>query len=305
MAAGITRGIFNVQGHRGARGLAPENTLAGFELALALGVVTLETDVAITRDEVVVLHHDHRLNPETTRGASGRWLAGPGPLIRDLTFDELQAYDVGRIDPTSAYALRFPHQEPVDGARIPRLSDLFALGDRSGRAPRYNVEIKTSPLAPDETVSVDKFTALVVAEIRAAGLQDRVTVQAFDWAALLAIRATAADIATVALTVDTPEETTVRGASGGPSPWLAGLDVAYSSASVPVLAAAAGAAVWSPYWRNVDAASVAEAHALGLAVIPWTVNEPDEMTVVTNLGVDGLITDYPDRALQWCQTRMV
>ena len=127
------RAAFDVQGHRGARGLAPENTLAGFELALRLGVTTLEMDLAVTRDEVVVLHHDRRLNPDVTRDSSGCWLAGPGLLIRDLTFDELQAFDVGRIDPACAYSRQFPRQKPVDGARIPRLRDLFAVGERCGR----------------------------------------------------------------------------------------------------------------------------------------------------------------------------
>ncbi len=291
------RAAFDLQGHRGARGLAPENTLAGFEVALGLGVTTLETDLGVTRDGVVVLHHDISLNPATTRDASGSWLAGPGALIRDLTFDQLQAYDVGRIDPACAYSRQFPRQVAVDGARVPRLGDLFRLGEASGKQPRYNIEIKASPLRPDGTLPPGAFAALVIADIRAAGLQDRVTVQAFDWAVLAAVKAIAADIATVALSVDTREETTVRGPGGAPSPWLAGLDIANPDASVPALAAAAGAAVWSPYWRNVDAASVGEAHALGLAVIPWTVNEPADMAAVIALGIDGLITDYPDRAL--------
>ena len=125
---------FDLQGHRGARGLAPENTLPAFRKALEIGVDTIECDMAITKDDVVVIHHDLRLNPDTTRGPDGQWLDKPGPNISDLTFDELQKYDVGRIKPGTKYAQDFPDQQPADGTRIPRLSDLFDLVKKSGNA---------------------------------------------------------------------------------------------------------------------------------------------------------------------------
>jgi glycerophosphoryl diester phosphodiesterase len=287
---------FDLQGHRGARGLAPENTLAGFERALAIGVSTLETDLAVTRDDHVVLSHDPSLNPAITRAPDGRWLAGKGPAIRTLTLPELQRFDVGRIDPASAYARQFPDQRPHDGARIPTLAALFDLGEASGKPPRYNIETKISPLAPDETPDPDTFARLVVDEVRRADLQSRVTIQSFDWRTLLAVKGIAPEIATVCLTMDTPDWSNLRGAAGGPSPWLAGLDAGRTNASAPELAKAAGCSTWSPYWRNLDAAAVETAHGLGLKVIPWTVNDPTDMAAVIALGVDGLISDYPDRA---------
>src|SRR4051794_33439007 len=111
---------FDLQGHRGARGLAPENTAPAWQVALDLGVDTIECDMAITKDGVVVVHHDLRLNPDTTRGPDGQWLSAPGPAIHDLTFDELQRYDVGRLRPGSDYARQFPLQKAVDGTRIPK-----------------------------------------------------------------------------------------------------------------------------------------------------------------------------------------
>ena len=117
---------FDLQGHRGARGLAPENTLAGFARALEIGVTTLETDLAVTKDGVLVLSHDPVLNPDIVRGPDGQWLAAPGPAINSLTLAELKRYDIGRIKPGTKYAQQFPSSRPVDGQRIPTLAELFA-----------------------------------------------------------------------------------------------------------------------------------------------------------------------------------
>ena len=124
VAAGVE---FDLQGHRGARGLAPENTLAAFKTALTVGVHTLELDVGVTRDGQVVVAHDQRLNPNITRDASGQWLADVGPPLNTLTLAELQRYDVGRLKPGSRYAEGFAQQQPADGERMPTLDALFAM----------------------------------------------------------------------------------------------------------------------------------------------------------------------------------
>ena len=125
---------FDLQGHRGTRGNAPENTIAAFEKALAIGVSTLEMDAAITADGVVVVSHDPALNPAIARDASGQWLKGRGPLIKSLTHAQLQAYDVGRLDPASSYAKQYPTQQAKDGERLPTLAAVFAL-DQARSAP--------------------------------------------------------------------------------------------------------------------------------------------------------------------------
>ncbi len=263
---------FDLQGHRGARGLAPENTLQAFATALAIGVTTLELDTGVTRDGVVVIHHDRRLNPDIARGLDGLWVAAPAPLIRELSFAELQRYDVGRLRPGSKTAQNFPAQRAADGARVPRLAELFDLVKKSGHdAVRFNIETKLSAQAEEETLPPMEFARAVIAEIRKAGVESRASIQSFDWRTLQVVEREAPQISTVYLTDRRGTE------------------------SQPVAVHAAGGRIWSPNHEATDSAAMVEARTLGLKVIPWTVNEPAAIERALDLGVDGLISDYPDR----------
>jgi glycerophosphoryl diester phosphodiesterase len=290
--------LFDLQGHRGARGLWPENTLGGFERALALGVNTLELDCAMTRDGVVVISHDPQLNPDHTRDDSGRFLAQPGPLIAAVDYAELARYDVGRIRPGTAYERAYPQQQALDGERIPRLADLYALiDDRGDRAVWLNVEVKIFPLQPELTPAPEAFARALLAVVTASGMATRTTIQCFDWRLLNCVHRLAPDIATGALTDQQGEDDTVQFGQPAPSPWLGGLDARQYAGSVPRLARASGAGTWSPDYLDLSAAQVAEAHALALLVVPWTVNEPADMERILAMGVDGMITDRPDLLL--------
>ena len=295
VVAAASAQAFDLQGHRGARGLAPENTLEGFALALSIGVTTLELDLAMTRDDVLVVSHDRRLNPDHTR-LDGNFLAAEGAAIRTLKFAELQRYDVGRLRPGSAYAAAFPEQQPVDGARIPTLAALFGAAARAGADHvRFNIETKITPTSGAETPDPEAFAAAVATAIRAAGVTSRTSVQSFDWRTLVALKRIAPEIERVCLTAEALNFDTIKRGEGGPSPWTAGLDIDDFAGSVPRLVAAAGCTVWSPLYRNAKPDDVAAAKALGLKIIPWTVNERADMERLIGLGVDGLITDYPDR----------
>jgi len=273
LLAPLLASAFDLQGHRGARGLAPENTLPAFAAALAIGVTTLELDTGVTKDGVVVIHHDRRLNPDLARGPDGRWVEAPAPLIHNLSFEELQRYDVGRLRPGSPYAQQFHDQQPADGVRVPRLEELFDLVKKSGNdTVRFNIETKLSPLAPEETLPPLQFARALLAEIRKAGVESRTSIQSFDWRTLRVVEREAAEIATVYLT----------GRRGGESQ--------------PKAVNAAGGRIWSPNHEAMDSAAMVEARALGLKVIPWTVNEPAAIERLLDLGVDGLISDYPERA---------
>ena len=287
---------FDLQGHRGARGLAPENTLAAFETALRIGVTTLELDLAMTKDDVLVVSHDRRLNPDHTRAPDGAFLDAEGPPIRSLTLAELQRYDVGRLKPGTAYAKSFPEQRAVDGARIPTLAELFDLVKRLGADHvRFNIETKITPTSGADTPDPEVFAAAFAKAVREAGLASRISIQSFDWRTLMAMKRIAPEIERVCLTAEALTFDTIKRGEPGPSPWLAGLDADDFGGSVPRLVAAAGCQVWSPLYRNAKADDITAAKALGLKVIPWTVNERADMERLIALGVDGLITDYPDR----------
>lgn len=286
---------FDVQGHRGARGLLPENTLPSFQKALDLGVTTIECDMAVTKDGVVVIYHDLWLNPDITRGPDGKFLEARGPAIAELTYAELQKYDVGRIKPGTDYAKTFADQVPVDGTRIPKLSDLFDLVKKSGNTKvGFDCETKVNPRQRAATIDPVEFTKLAIAEIRKAGMQHRTMVQSFDWSTLQQIQKEAPEIKTMFLTSAgsvrfSPQE--------GASPWLAGF-TPEKHGSVPKAVKAAGGKIWAPNHETLDAALLAEARGLGLTVIPWTINDVPTINRVLDLGVDGIISDRPDLVIE-------
>ena len=287
--------MFELQGHRGARGLWPENTLAGFARALELGVSAVELDCGLTRDGVPVVTHDPQLNPDCSRDAQGRFLARPGPAVFELTLSELQAYDVGRLRPGSAYAARFPQQQAVDGERIPRLAEVLTLVRNRGRGRvRISVEVKTFPEQPRLTASPEQFARALRRDLESTATAALVVVMAFDWRVLREMHKQLPQVATAALTDQQAGGDTVGLDAPRPSPWLGGLDQRDFDGSVERVVKASGAGTWGPDYRDLDAARVERAHALGLRVVPWTVNEPSHMERLLAFEVDGITTDRPD-----------
>jgi glycerophosphoryl diester phosphodiesterase len=284
----------DIQGHRGARGLAPENTLPAFARALAIGVTTLELDCAITKDGVVVVSHDSAFNPDITRGPDGKWLKETGPALWSLDFRDTRRYDVGRINPASAYAKRWPEQRPVDGTRVPRLAELFALVKKSGNeAVRFNIETKISPLEPELTPGPEEFARKLIAAIRTGSMEKRAAIQSFDWRTLQVVQKEAPEIPTVYLTVEKGFMDSIQRDKPA-SPWTASFHVSRYGGSIPRMVKAAGGAVWSPYHAETTREQVREAQSLGLKVVVWTVNSPADMRRMIEWGVDGIISDRPD-----------
>lgn len=284
---------FDIEAHRGGRGLRPENTLVSFANALSMGVDTLELDIGVTADGVLVVSHERGLNPDLARDATGAYIAPPGiPFIR-LTLAEVRKYDVGRLHPGSTYAAQFPDQLAVPGTPIPTLSEVFALVRKSGNAGvRLNIETKIDPNHPDESPDPDHFVTLLLDLLRREKFEDRVTVQSFDWRTLLLVQQRAPAIPTVYLTLQKGKSATVS--LDKASEWTAGFNPADHGGSLPRTIKDAGGAIWSPYFGDVTPALVAESHALGLKVVVWTVNREDDIIRLIDIGVDGIISDRPD-----------
>lgn len=271
---------FDVQGHRGARGLVPENTLPAFERALQLGVDTLELDLHFTRDQQVVVFHD----PALTAGKC-RKVAPDAPdlpaAIAGLTLKDLKRGYVCDVKQRE-----FPRQDPtfrgeIAGGdyRLATLQDVFDLVAAYGRAAdpaygrrvRFNAETKRVPFDPQHVGDDgEAFERAVVRLVEQNGLTDRVTVQSFDHRSALRVHQLNPAIDTVVLT-----------STGSP-------------VRPDLLAKEARAAIWSPTFRFVDRELLERAHRGGIRVIPWTVNDEAGMRALIRMGVDGIITDVPD-----------
>jgi glycerophosphoryl diester phosphodiesterase len=290
-------GVVRLIGHRGARGIMPENTMEGFEFTLSLGVQALEFDVVMTRDHVPVITHNHHLSAEFTRDASGAFLHAPEPRVAELTLAELQAFDVGGLDPKAAYGQRFPDQAYLSGVRTPRLSELLAMVQR----PKHSdvallLEIKADPAQREDHAARAALVAAVVADIRGHALGPRTILHSFDWDLLDECRRQAPELPTSYLS-----EVTISAADDPIDPTSP--DHSKLKMSLPSAVAQAGGQMWCPFYMDVTPDLVAEAHDLGLLVQTWTVNLPRDIEAMIDAGVDGICTDYPGRVQRHLNAR--
>jgi glycerophosphoryl diester phosphodiesterase len=284
---------FDIEAHRGGRALLPENTLAAFANALSMGVDTLEMDIGVTRDAVIVVSHERGLNPDLARGADGRYVAPPGIPFVQLSLEEVKKYDVGQIRPGSKYAAQFPDQRAVPGTKVPTLKEVIGLVRKSGdQNVRLNIETKIDPNHPGESLEPQRFVTLLLDLLQAEQFSGRVMMQSFDWRTLLLVQKLAPEIPTVYLTVQAGSAPTVS--LDKASVWTAGFNPAEHGNSLPRTIKAAGGAIWSPFFGDVTPALISESHALGLKVVVWTVNKPADMARLIEMGVDGIISDHPD-----------
>ncbi|PRX47618.1 glycerophosphoryl diester phosphodiesterase [Prauserella shujinwangii] len=296
----------DIQAHRGGLGLTVEGTLDAFARAMELGVTTLELDIQITEDGRDVITHDRRINPAKCADTAPVTPGDPeypyaGKYIKDLTFAQVRTLDCG-----SQRLPGHPDQRLSPGAKMPTLAELFALA-REHRAwhLRFNIETKVEAAAPHETAPREQFVDRVVREVRQSRFARNVTIQSFDWGTLMLMRERAPEFPLVALTVPN----FLQVGQPGKSPWLGGLDIDDFGGSPVRAVRTFGASALSPVHGNPQGGSVTdpgyvpfttrelveEAHAAGIKVVPWTVNDKATMHKLIDDGVDGIITDYPDR----------
>ncbi len=283
--------MFDLQGHRGARGLFPENTLAGFAGAVAAGVTSVELDIAITADGVPVVVHAPVLDPDLTRDETGAWITGAPLRVGAMTLAAERRCAVGRARPGGPTARAFPSQVPRDGQRVPTLADVFAATAAAGIP--VHAELKTDPSAPWLTVPPARMAELVVAAARDAGALPRLSVRSFDWRGVAWLRRAAPHVPLCWLT-DAETEAAAALWWGQPADGLA------TPQAVARAAFSAGPMSWAPVWApdhtGLRPEHVAEARSLGLRVVPWTVNAPRDIARLIGCGVTGICTDRPDLA---------
>ncbi|MEU8302842.1 glycerophosphodiester phosphodiesterase family protein [Actinomadura sp. NPDC048955] len=301
---------FDLQAHRGGIGMTTEESLEGFGKAMRLGVSTLELDTHVTKDAKVVVNHDRQISAQKCRDTAPATPGDPmypyvGKYIKDLTLAQIKTMDCGYRQLPG-----FPEQEVVRGFRMVELRDVLDLVKRyRAKQVKLNIETKVEAGAPEQTAPREVFVRRVFEEIRASGIERQVTVQSFDWGALERMHRLAPGWPLVALTnydflqVDRP----------GASPWLGGLDVDdYGGDFVRAAAAVPGVTALSPNYGfpqsgkvgdpgfhfYPDRSMVSRAHARGLKVVPWTCDDPATVEALMDMGVDGVITNHPDRVRQ-------
>lgn len=266
---------FDLQAHRGGRGETTEQSLRGFAKSLEIGVSTLELDVVITKDGQPLVWHDATISPDKCADTSPAFAGDPsypyvGKLVHELTLAQIETLDCG------LRLAEFPDAEVVRGNRIATLPRVFALAESYRADIRYNIETKVETGRPGASAEPQEFVDVILAAVRAAGKVDRVGIQSFDWRTLPMVRRAEPSIPLAALY----DHDTWAPDSGDPM----------------IAALVVGANIVSPECQLVTGRPyVDRAHALGLKVIPWTVNDADAMREQIGYGVDGLITDFPAR----------
>lgn len=262
----------DVQGHRGARARYPENTIPAFEHALKAGVNTLELDLGVTKDSILVISHDQFMSLKICQHGDGKPIDSP-ILIHELTLKEVKTFDCGTLKHPD-----FPKQTPVPGTRVPTLREFFKWikAHKLPRAKkvRFNIETKINPKYPDYTVGPQEFVKLVHKEIRRARMSKRVIIQSFDPRTLVEMKKLAPRIRTALLTDD---------------PKLDPFE------ALPK----ARADIFSPRYNLVTPELVKNLRAKGYSVISWTPNTPETWQPLIDAKVDGIITDDPESLIQY------
>jgi glycerophosphoryl diester phosphodiesterase len=296
--------IFDFEAHRGGRDARPENTLVSFAYAMELGVTTLEMDMQMTKDGRIVISHNPFMNRNLAKGPNGKYVESGKYDIRTMTLDQIKQFDVGTMNPAAGdyYEGHGKTQVSVPETKLPTLEEVFELANAYGNEKvMFNIETKSYP---DQTFSEAKnnpdpavFVAKVYDIIKKYHMEDRVMLQSFDWRTLKEMKQLDPNITLVALTCEQPswgrDSVCRQVGETGASPWMAGLDIDTFKGDYVKAAKAIGADIISPYWEELSNELVSEAHELGMKVVPWTVNNPDKMNMLIDMGVDGIITDKP------------
>lgn len=295
---------YDIEFHRGGRDARPENTLYSFQYALENGASTIECDMQLTADGIIVLSHNSVLNPDITVDSKGQRIEANTHYIHDMTLEEIQSFNVGSIDESSEYFDMHGRTQVQHQASIPTLRQLFELVRDSGNKDvRLSIEAKywadpAGGILYEKNYDKDLLLAEFKLLVDEFGFKDRVQLQSFDWDILTRMKSLDPNMKTVVLyseqeSWDGSDSTTLWLYKDEPSPWLGGLDIKDFDGNPVRAAASNGFDVVSPYFTELTKEKVEEAHRYGMKVIPWTLNSREDMEAMYEMGVDGMITDRP------------
>ena len=301
--AKVNYDVFDLEAHRGGRDVRPENTLYSYAYAIELGATSIECDMQLTKDGQIVMSHNPILNSDITRDENGNYIKNNKYDIRLMTVDELKKFDVGVMDPNCGeyYDLHGKTQFTYD-AKIPTLEELMQLIQSYGdKNIVLNIETKSYPdpasAGYKNNADPKKFVEVFNNIVKKYNMEDRVVLQSFDWQTLIEMKKLNPNISTSALWQEQPswgrDSESLRRYEKKKSPWLGGLDIKDYQGNPVKAAHAIGADIISPYYTEISKQDVDEAHSLGMKVVPWTVNNEKDMTMLLDMGVDGIISDKP------------
>ena len=301
--AKVNYDVFDLEAHRGGRDVRPENTLYSYAYAIELGATSIECDMQLTKDGQIVMSHNPILNSDITRDENGNYIENNKYDIRLMTVDELKKFDVGVMDPNCGeyYDLHGKTQFTYD-AKIPTLEELMQLiQSYDDKNIVLNIETKSYPdpasAGYKNNADPKKFVEVFNNIVKKYDMEDRVVLQSFDWQTLIEMKKLNPNISTSALWQEQPswgrDSESLRRYEKKKSPWLGGLDIKDYQGNPVKAAHAIGADIISPYYTEISKQDVDEAHSLGMKVVPWTVNNEKDMTMLLDMGVDGIISDKP------------
>ena len=287
-------GFIKIYGHRGARGVLPENTLESFKYLFENNIRAYETDILISKDNIPVITHDFKLDPSYTKDVNGNWIEDENIKIIDLTYEEILKYDVGTLNKLSRYGRKFINQKSLDNQKIPKLSDLLILSSNNDFDDLLiNLEIKSTPIEEGLTPSPEEMVKIVIDEVGLSNLSDKIIYSSFDWRVLREIKERDPKIPRAHLTSG------AKGKIYDKSPWL-DFTPLHSEVELPKLIKALGGSAWHPNYKDVNKEIIEISRNEGLPVNVWTVNKEQDMLRMIDYGVDGIMTDYPLKLKELC-----
>ena len=288
-----------IYGHRGARGVLPENTLESFKYLFENNIHAYETDILISKDFIPVITHDFRLDPSYTKDINDNWIEDENIKIIDLTYDQILQFDVGTLNKLSKYGRKFINQKSLQNQKIPKLSELLKLtSDNIVEDLLINLEIKSTPIEKNLTPEPDEMVKIIIDEVSRSNLEDRIIYSSFDWRVLREIKERGSKIPRAYLTSG------ARGKIYDKSPWL-DFTPLHNGVELPELIKALGGSAWHPNYKDVNKEIVQISHDKGLPVNVWTVNRESDMLRMIDYGVDGIMTDYPLKLKELCERKNI